>query len=178
MIFICKQNDKLFIKIRLDKTGAIIYNILNLNKMQGGIMLDRKTIKEWCLENSGKYTDKKDLIAACIKALGVTRDRVIRKLKAIDNVATGVAGAGLSESELRARCDVTFKIEQAVKSLPEGRFIPDSEFREMICKINANAFRSKADQSQFDKNKGVAGGVVYWAKAEDIKRLKESGVLQ
>ena len=147
----------------------------------GGLV--KQTVREWYQQNYDKYPEKEELIAECVRVLGVTRDQVVRKVKEIklktmrdsDSVPETV---GLSEDELRSRCDIIYKIETAVKKIPSDKYIPDSEFREFFCQINANKYRSKADLPQFEKYKLIADGVIYWARPENIKRLKESGVFQ
>jgi hypothetical protein len=134
----------------------------------------KQPVREWCQQNFDKYPTKEELIENCVKALGVKRKQVLHKLKVLNT--NGSSSIGLSENELRAKCDVLFKIESAVKKLPVDRYIPDAEFREFFCQVNVNKYRSKADLPQFEKYKGIASGVTYWSKPENIKRLKESGV--
>lgn len=135
----------------------------------------KQTVREWCQQNFDKYPTKEELIENCVKALGVKRKQVLHKLKVLNTTGSSI---GLSENELRAKCDVLFKIEAALNKLPQDRYIPDTEFREFFCQVNANKYRSKADLPQFEKYKGSAGGVTYWGVANNIKRLKESGILK
>ena len=137
----------------------------------------KQTVREWCQQNYEKYPTKDELIENCIKLLGVKRKQVLHIFKSLDN-NNGASGIGLSENELRAKCDVLYKIETALNKLPSDRYIPDTEFREFFCQVNANKYRSKADLPQFEKYKGIAGGVTYWGVANNIKRLKESGILK
>jgi hypothetical protein len=139
----------------------------------------KQTVRERCQQNQSKYQNEEEIISACMRTLGVRRKQVQKILKSLGlRKSSGPAAVGISEEELRAKCDILYKIEQAVKNLPENRYIPDAEFREFFCQINANKYRAKADLPTFEKFKGRANGVTYWARPENIKRLKESGVLQ
>lgn len=136
----------------------------------------KPTVREWCQQNYEKYKAQEELIVSCVKALGVRKKQVVKILRTLGTSGSSSGSVGLSEDELRAKCDVLFKIEMAVKRIPIDRYIPDSEFREFLCQVNANKYRSKADLPQFEKYKGIANGVTYWARPENIKKLKESGV--
>jgi hypothetical protein len=136
----------------------------------------KPTVREWCQQNYEKYKAQEELIVSCVKALGVRKKQVVKILRTLGSSGSSVETIGLSENELRAKCDVLFKIEAAIKKIPMDRYIPDAEFREFFCQVNASKYRSKADLPQFEKYKGVANGVTYWARPENIKRLKESGV--
>ena len=147
------------------------------------------------IANLAKYETTQEAIKACSKELRFSfisvRDKVTRLVK--EGVLTPVdqftprpksspqkhcSQLGLSVDDMREKYDALYKIEKAVKEIPEGRFIPEAEFRECIAKCETSKFRAKADLEQFNKYKGVAKGITYWGNPTDIKRLKDQGVLQ
>lgn len=162
----------------LGVTRDRVVKVLKENSVNGALVLkdtSPPTIREWCQTHQNEYKTKEELIINCVNNLGVTRDRVLRILN--ENSGNGVPIVGLNKDELKFKYDVLYKIEQAVKHLPEDRYVPDAEFREFLVEVDTKKYRSKANLPQFDKYKGAASGVVYWAKPENIKRLKEAGVL-
>ena len=162
-----------------------------------GFIMSPTTTREWMIKNLSKYDSTQDAVKACSKELDLSyfsvRDKVTRLVK--EGVLTPVDQftprfkscpstqrhstiIGLSIDDMREKYDALYKIEKAVKEIPEGRFIPEAEFRECVAKCEASKFRAKADLDQFNKYKGVAKGITYWGNPSDIKRLKEQGVLQ
>lgn len=149
--------------------------------------VERKiSIREWWLDYSSLHASYKDAVLACMSALNVTKHSVhkvtsslrIAGVKILDknNPQITVSGIGLSEQELRSKHDALYKLEQAVKTLISGKFIPEPEFRSTIS-IDPSKFRSKADLPQFEQFKGKVHSVTYWGNPKDIKRLKDEGVL-
>lgn len=146
----------------------------------------KQSIREWWLEHSPGYNSYTDAVQDCVSILKVTRHsvyKIVGKLKrkgtsvlVKDGQPSKINGIGLSEQELRFRHDALYKLEQAVKTLTSGKFIPEPEFRTTIS-IDPSKFRSKADLPQFDQFKGKVQGVTYWGNPKDIKRLKDEGVL-
>jgi hypothetical protein len=138
-----------------------------------------------------KYESTEGAIRACCKNLGYSTGSVRTKtrewikkgyLKSKDDSNSPIlkksSSLGLSVNDMREKYDVLYKIEIAVKGIPIGRFIPEAEFRECVVKSEASRFRAKADLEQFNKYKGIAKGITYWANPSDIKKLKDQGVLQ
>lgn len=146
----------------------------------------KKSIREWLLENGSLYKSYKDVLTACVSDLKVTRHSVYKtagklRIKGVnilvkDGQESKIIGIGLSEQELRSKHDALYKIEQAVKLLISGKFVPEPEFKATVS-IESSKFRSKSDLSQFDQYKGRVQGVIYWGNPKDIKRLKDEGVL-
>ena len=153
------------------------------------------TIRQWMVENLSKYETTREAIKDCSKELCLSfisvRDKVTKLVK--EGILTPVdqftprpkslpqkhgSQIGLSVEDMREKYDALYKIEMGVKEIPEGRFIPEAEFRECVAKCEASKFRAKADLDQFNKYKGVAKGITYWGNPSDIKRLKDQGVLQ
>jgi hypothetical protein len=155
-----------------------------MNRKKGN---PKKSIREWWLENSSLYSSYGDAIQACRSALNIASKasiyRVVGKLRRkgadvlIKNNQEGkINNVGLSEQELRSKHDALYKLEQAVKTLTLGKFIPEPEFRATVS-IDPSKFRSKSDLPQFDQYKGKVQGVTYWGHPKDIKKLKDEGVL-
>jgi hypothetical protein len=147
----------------------------------------KQTVGEWCLQNHKRYKTREDIIENCIRSLGVCRKQVVRKLRDLrligsldlNKIDVNISKpVGLNEKDFKLKCDATYIIEEAVKNLPPDRFIPDPEFREFVCKLNANQYRPKSNLPRFEKYKGISGGVVYWSKPENIEKLKKEGVLK
>ncbi len=136
----------------------------------------KPTVREWCQANFEKYQTQEEIISNCMRTLGVKRDQVVRKLRILSNSRR--PSVGISESDLRKKCDVTYIIEDAVKRIPDGRYISDADFREFFCKLNTTKYRPKANLPQFDKFKGIADGVTYWGKKEGIERLISDGTMR
>ena len=85
---------------------------------------------------------------------------------------------GISEQELRAKYDVTFKIKKAAEDLSGDIFYTEFEFMK-LCEIQANSgFRHIIDSGLFDQFRGKAGGTIYWSNPQNISKLKNEGVLK
>jgi hypothetical protein len=146
----------------------------------------KKTIREWWCENCGLYNSYGEAVKACISALKVQPNAVYKSVARLkkrgtkvlvkDNRKSTIGNIGLSEEELRSKHDALYKLEQAVKTLTLGKFIPEPEFRATVS-IDPSKFRSKSDLPQFDSYKGRVQGVTYWGNPKDIKKLKDEGVL-
>lgn len=79
---------------------------------------------------------------------------------------------GISETELRAKHDNTYKIREGVKKLQRSRFLSDQQMRE-FCNVQTNVWRSYSEKPEFDKYKMRLSGIWYWGIPQDIKRMKE-----
>jgi hypothetical protein len=145
------------------------------------------TISEWIRQKGSKFKSTSEAADACSAELHLTRKsffNTLYELKKKGKVkpttclpdARG-ANLGLSEQELRSKHDGLYKLEQAVKTLMPGKFIPEPEFRATIA-TNPSQFRSKADLPQFDIYRGRTQGITYWGHPRDIKRMKDEGILQ
>jgi hypothetical protein len=85
---------------------------------------------------------------------------------------------GISEQELRAKHDVSFKIKKTAESLSGDIFYTEYEFIK-LCEIQqASGWRHIIDSGLFDSYKGKAGGTVYWSNPQNIERLKNEGILK
>jgi hypothetical protein len=146
----------------------------------------KKSIRDWWIENSSLYTSSVNAIAACVRDLEVRRKSVVKSLARMR--LQGIMEAsnerndefksnmGLTEQELRSKHDSLYKLEQSVKTLAPGKFIPENDFR-VLTTLDVVKFRSRAELPQFDLYKGKVNGMTYWGNPKDIKRLKEEGVL-
>lgn len=147
-------------------------------------------VRDWIRQNGSKYHKNSEIADACVAALGARRKTVLNALSDIKTNTNGKAAVaslsacelrignlGLSEQELRSKHDALYKLEQAVKALSPGKFIPEPEFRATVS-IDPSKFRSKSDLPQFDAYRGRVAGLTYWGHPKDIKRLKDEGVLQ
>lgn len=84
---------------------------------------------------------------------------------------------GLSESQLRAKFDTRFIVENKCKELKEGVFLTLAEFIQ-ACGIRPGAgYRGVVDHPDYEKYRGKAGGTTYWSHPASIKKLKDEGVL-
>jgi uncharacterized Zn finger protein len=84
---------------------------------------------------------------------------------------------GISEQELRSKHDVSFKIKKTAESLKGDVFYTEYDFIK-LCEIANTGYRYVLESGQFDQFKGKAGGTVYWSHPDNIKRLKDEGVLK
>ena len=150
--------------------------------------MEGMTIREWIVKNTSKYSSSADAADACSAEIGIKRStffNTLSDLKKLGKVRTDiflaggakVANLGLSEQELRSKHDALYKLEQAIKLLSPGKFVPEPEFRSTVA-IDPSKFRAKADLPQFDQYKGRVGSLTYWGHPKDIQRLKDEGVLQ
>lgn len=85
--------------------------------------------------------------------------------------------ASLSEQDLKSLHDPYYKLDQAIKSLSDGQFILEADFREHVVKISTVVFRKIADAPSYDKYCGKASGKIYWGSANSIRKMKDEGVL-
>lgn len=139
------------------------------------------TVREWLLENWSNH-ERKEALALCCAQLNVTYRSAsemyakIKKTKLAETNGTCEV-IGLSIDDMRARYDAIYKITNAVKEIPKGKFVPEQEFREKLVKCDPGKFRSKACLEQFSKYKGYAKGITFWGNSDDIQRLKDEGIL-
>lgn len=153
---------------------------------------EKLSVVEWVKTNLSKFANENVAIEMCVdelkKSRKTVRDAITRykltaasllsELKSNKIKKTNKPSTGLSIDDIRGRCDIIYKIEKAIEQIPQNRFIPDSEFREVLVKCSTTQYRSKADLDKFLKNKGSAKGVTYWGSDSDIKRLKDEGILK
>ena len=141
-------------------------------------MAKKVTTTDWLKAN--KVCEVDNPIDAIVKACKVShktaRDAIRRNQRKAAMALVPVGG--VSESLLRAKHDALFILRNAAKSLVQGIFYTESEFREKVCKLDSNKFRSKADLNEFDQYKGRASGITYWSHPKSIRSVKEDGVLQ
>jgi hypothetical protein len=139
-------------------------------------------VKVWFDTHKTEYGSEDEALKACAKhfKLGVVaaQQRMGIKDPYLKTMKESHPDVGLSEHQLREKIDPLFKLEQAVKEIPAGKFIPEAEFRSNVAKLNATQFRAKADLPQFNIYKGRNSGVIYWGKPASIKKLKDEGILQ
>lgn len=83
----------------------------------------------------------------------------------------------ISETELRSKYDNLFICGEAVKKLAKGLFYVEREFIQ-LCGFKSVNYRSAIEDARFADYHGTAGGTVYWGTKEDIKRLKNEGILR
>lgn len=83
----------------------------------------------------------------------------------------------ISETDIRQKHDLYFKINQAAQSIEEGKFYTEVDFRECIVRVSAAAFRRPADDDGFVRYKGRASGITYWGHPKSIQKLKDERVL-
>lgn len=143
------------------------------------------TVREWLTKNRSKYGKNGEAAAVCAAELKVAKKTVFNMMATLKRNGRSASppsagearlgNIGLSEKELRSKHDSLYKLEQAVKILTSGKFIPEPEFRATV-NIDPSKFRSKSDLPQFDVFKGRVAGVTYWGNPKDIKRLKDEGV--
>jgi hypothetical protein len=145
---------------------------------------------EWVRINFSRFDIESDCINAGTEELGIKRNTVrdaVTKFKkkickqhpitAVQTYKTS-SSIGLSIEDIRNKHDVIYQIEKAITQIPKGRYIPDSEFREVFVKCSSEQYRAKSGLEKFSKNKGSAKGITYWGTTADIKRLKNEGILQ
>lgn len=95
----------------------------------------------------------------------------------IDIVETKEKAIGLTESQLRAKFDTRFIVENKCKELKEGIFLTLAEFIQ-VCGIRPGAgYRGVVDHPDYEKYRGKAGGTTYWSHPASIRKLKDEGVL-
>lgn len=95
----------------------------------------------------------------------------------IDIIETKEKTIGLTESQLRAKFDTRFIVENKCKELKEGVFLTLAEFIQ-ACGIRPGAgYRGVVDHPDYEKYRGKAGGTTYWSHPASIKKLKDEGVL-
>jgi hypothetical protein len=152
------------------------------------------TITEYLRGNAHKYTNKEDLIADCIKELGVEKRRVQKvfsEIKCGKNplVFTTITSEsevaqfhsqkiiGLSESDLRKKHDVHYIATNAAKALQPGIYLIDADFIKSTNLRSQSGYRQVLDASEFDIYRGKASGTVYWSHPDSIRKMKIEGIL-
>ena len=84
---------------------------------------------------------------------------------------------GISELELRAKHDISYKIRQTAESL-NGDFYTEYDFIK-LCNIPGNSgYRQVIESGAFDIFRGRAGNTVYWSSPASIQKMKNEGVLK
>lgn len=148
---------------------------------------------EWLRANKDNYTTPKEIIEACIEATGTTYDSAKSQLQRVRR-QEGFApvkphpitftqsydmkqSIGLSESELRAKFDINFIVQQAAQKLEKGTFLSEAEFIKLCNLRGMSGYRSVIDHPDFKDFRGRAGGQTYWSHPESIQKLKNEGVL-
>jgi hypothetical protein len=85
---------------------------------------------------------------------------------------------GLSIDQIRAKHDTHFIIAQAAARIEKDMFFTNSDFVAMCSFPGNSGYRDTLENSDFDKYKGKAGGMIYWGHPDSIKQLKTEGVLR
>ena len=85
---------------------------------------------------------------------------------------------GISENQFRAKHDVKYQVEQAVKTLQKGAFLTTPEFVQSAKIRQGQGYKNFIEHPDFEDYRGRAGSVVYWSHPDSIKKLKEEGLLQ
>jgi hypothetical protein len=144
---------------------------------------------EWIKDNYMKYSSQAELIDACVEATGSAkytckklfyrlrlRNEIPPMSKRVEFAVAGPPKIGLSESELRAKHDLSFIIKKAADQLQKGSFLVESEFIRTNLR-GMSGYRQYMDDPEFGMFKGRAGGVTYWAHPESIQKMKNEGIL-
>ena len=144
---------------------------------------------EWLRANKDNYSTPKEIIKACMEATGTTYDSAKNQLRRVNQklnssqsnniTATSMQQPtiGLSESELRAKFDLNFIVQQAARKLEKGTFLSEAEFIKLCNLRGMSGYRSVIDHPDFKDYRGRAGGQTYWSNPESIQKLKNEGVL-
>jgi hypothetical protein len=153
-------------------------------------------VRKWLSLNWNKY-GKDELIQRCIREL-LAYPRSVKDMytrikngkvemhhannKEENSMVSGIMkiekNVGFSTIDMQKKYDAEFKIEEAIKQIPKGRFVPEAEFRDVLVKANMSHFRIKSNLEKFDKYKGKAKSIIYWGNADDIESLKLRGILK
>lgn len=135
------------------------------------------TLREW-MSTFGS-TDRAATVDKAVAEMKCTRGSAVRMYGELfgDASLPESDASGISEKDLRAKHDALFIVREAAKKLEKGKFFPEAEFRESMCRLDPSKFRSKADGQEFEKYKGRTQGKTYWGHPESIKRMKDDGVL-
>ena len=83
----------------------------------------------------------------------------------------------MSETELRSKYDNLFICQQGIEKLTKGLYYAEREFIQ-LCGFKSTNYRSAIEDSKFMDYHGTAGGITYWGTKDDIKRLKNEGILR
>ena len=99
-----------------------------------------------------------------------------KKVGVVSNVATPFVKAitaknGKTLDQFRKDHDVALKIRNGLKKL-EGVYMTDNEFRD-FCGVHVSNWRRYADLDEFRDNKIRIQGVMHWAQASFIRKMKE-----
>lgn len=150
------------------------------------------TITEYLRGNAYKYTNKEDLIAACVRELNVAKKRVQSVFSDIKRSRNPIAfttitsapshfattnPVGLSEADLRKKHDVRYITSKAVEALQKGVYLIDADFIKVSNLRSQSGYRQVLDASEFDIYRGKASGITYWSHPESIRKMKIEGIL-
>ena len=144
---------------------------------------------EWIRANKDNYTTPKEIISACMEATGTTYHSAKTQLRRVRQqlnpsqshnitpTSMQQTNIGISESELRAKFDLNFIVQQAAKKLEKTIFLSESEFIKLCNLRGMSGYRSVIDHPDFKDYRGRAGGQTYWSHPESIMKMKTEGVL-
>ena len=144
---------------------------------------------EWLRANKDGYNTHKEIIEACMEATGATYNSAKTQLRRVRQqlnpsqshnitpTSMQQTNIGISESELRAKFDLNFIVQQAAKKLEKATFLSESEFIKLCNLRGMSGYRSVIDHPDFKDYRGRAGGQTYWSHPESIMKMKTEGVL-
>jgi len=129
---------------------------------------------------NGSYYSKLEGVKQKIRCRDCARESYYGKDAKVSSViipSVSIPKIGISETELRQKHDISYKIRQTAESL-NGDFYTEYDFIK-LCNIPGNSgYRQVIESGAFDIFRGRAGNTVYWSSPASIQKMKNEGVLK
>lgn len=81
--------------------------------------------------------------------------------------------SGISEDDMMKKFDNAYKLDVAVKNLPDGEFFTDIQMRQ-LADISLNKWKTVSNNEEYDCYKlRPCGNQMYWGSKNSVKRMRE-----
>lgn len=83
---------------------------------------------------------------------------------------------GITESELREKYDLKFKVMKCARELKPGIFLTESEFVK-ACNIVGGSYKNTIESSDLDRYRGKVPGSRLYSHPDSIDKMKREGIM-
>jgi ssDNA-binding Zn-finger/Zn-ribbon topoisomerase 1 len=87
------------------------------------------------------------------------------------------ASGRFSESDLREKHDMMFRLKKFLQALPRGEFIEEVELLKELCMFRKPGYKQAVEHPDIKPHRGKADGTIYYGHPDSIRTLKQEGVL-
>lgn len=84
----------------------------------------------------------------------------------------------LSETDLRQKHDMFYKVLSFVKEIPGGMFVEESKMLRQLGILGKPRYRDIISREELKEFRGKVDGTIYYGSPASIKKLKSEAVLQ